>query len=285
MAQPVWITDSGSIGTIPEKVFYQLSLLAYDPADPLADNVFFKLIAGALPNGLQISDNGLVAGVPTAIASFQGVPAEVGADITSKFTVRAYTVKLVGGVEVVDRFRDRTFEITVTGENVPKFITPAGQILQAYDGTPIKYQIEFTDSDPSDQIVVKLAGGSLPPGTTINTHGLISGLITPLQPVAATPGYSNTKQGFDGYPFDFPKNVASTNFEFTVEITDGKTSNLRNFSIYVYARESFTADTSYITADNTFVTADISPAQIPWQMRSGRGAGGKSSRSHCCRNL
>jgi hypothetical protein len=46
MAQPVWITDAGSLGTIPEGIFYQLALYAYDPADPNANNVYYLMLAG-----------------------------------------------------------------------------------------------------------------------------------------------------------------------------------------------------------------------------------------------
>lgn len=258
MAQPVWVTDAGSLGTIPEGVFYSVPLVAYDPADPNADNVSFRVIAGSLPKGVQVRDNGLLEGVPQTIAIVSGVPAEVGSDLTSKFTVRAFTLTNTNGQQVVDRFRDRTFELTVTGQDVPEFITPAGQIIQSYDGDWVRYQLQFNDGDLNDNVIVQLAFGNLPPGLTLSRTGLILGYIAPLEPIGAVPGFDRNGQGFDRYPFDFPQNSASTNFEFTIEITDGKNSNLRDFSIFVWARESFTADTTYITADNTFLTADIS---------------------------
>ncbi len=37
MAQPTWVTEPGSLGTIPESRFYRVSLEAFDPdfpADP-----------------------------------------------------------------------------------------------------------------------------------------------------------------------------------------------------------------------------------------------------------
>jgi hypothetical protein len=261
MAQPVWVTDAGSLGTIPEGIFYSVPLLAYDPADPDADNVFFRLIAGNLPEGVQIRDNGVLEGVPKTIAIVAGVPGQVGVDVTSKFTVRAYTVITVNSQQIVNRFRDRTFELTITGQDVPEFITPPGQLLQSYDGDWIRYQLQFDDGDLTDDVVVQVAAGTLPPGLTLSRTGLITGYVAPLEPIGAIPGFD--RYGFDRYPFDFPKNSASTNFAFTIEITDGKSSNLRDFSIFIWARESFTADTTYITADNTFLTADISTQQPP----------------------
>lgn len=83
--------------------------------DPIfTQHVYFALIAGNLPPGIQCSDNGLIVGVPKAVASLQGVPFEVNRDVVSKFAVRAYT-KLADGS--TDRIKDRTFELIVTGNN------------------------------------------------------------------------------------------------------------------------------------------------------------------------
>ena len=175
MAQPEWISPAGSLGKIPEEVFYQYTMLATTPivasitctatnastnritCESTADiypglnvifgsnnnttfggispliryfvldvynstqfsiattefstvpvslttatgtmssdfrqHVLFNLQAGQLPSGIQVSDNGLIVGTPKAVASIQGVPTPVSTDVTSKFTVRAYTKK------------------------------------------------------------------------------------------------------------------------------------------------------------------------------------------------
>jgi hypothetical protein len=341
MAQPIWITPAGSLGTIPEGIFYQTNMLA-DTATiatntctatssstnlitcdstaniwpglnvifsgglfggispsvryfvlavpdsthfsiapfeysttPIAltngagsmtatftQHVLFTIQAGALPSGIQISDNGLIEGIPRAVASIQGVPTQVSEDVTSKFTVRGYTKTRAG---TIDRINDRTFTLTVTGQDTPEWVTPAGQIAQEYDGgqiTPI--QVAYTDVDPSDTVIVSLKAGSLPPGLTISTSGLISGFIAPLSPVEATAGFSNDGQGYDEYPFDFSTQSVDVNYEFVLELSDGKSSNLRTFSIFVYSRDSLTADTTTITADNTFITADVSSVRVPF---------------------
>lgn len=341
MAQPIWITPVGSLGTIPEGIFYQTNMLAdtatittntctatssstnlitcnstaniwpglnvifsgglfggvsptvryfvlavpdsthfsiapfENSTAPIAltngsgsmtatfnQHVLFTLQAGSLPSGIQISDNGLIEGVPKAVASIQGVPTQVSEDVTSKFTVRAYTRTRAG---TIDRINDRTFSLTVTGQDTPEWVTPAGQIAQEYDGqqiTPI--QVEYTDVDPDDTVIVSLKAGSLPPGLTISTTGLISGFITPLSPVDATAGFSRDGQGYDEYPWDFSTRSVNANYEFVLELSDGKSSSLRTFSIFVYSKDSMTADTTEITADNTFVTADVSPVRVPF---------------------
>jgi hypothetical protein len=262
MAQPVWITPAGSLGTIPEGVFYQTPLQAYEPE--LGETVYFEVIAGQLPSGIQVSSNGLLAGIPQAIASVQGVPTEVSNDITSKFAVRAYTRTTVNGATVINRLADRTFSITVTGQDTPEFLTPAGSIGSYFDGTQITdLQIEYTDTDPADNVVVRLIAGILPPGLTISSTGLISGFIQPNAVIEATAGYSRDGQGYDEYPFDFATQSSNTNYEFTLEVTDGKASNIRNFDIFVYSQNTMTADNTDVTADNTFITADVTPVRTP----------------------
>lgn len=343
MAQPEWITPAGSLGTIPEGVFYQLAMLAdtaviatvvctatssitnritcastaniYPGLNVIfSGNVFgglssttryfvlkvfnntqfsitateftttpielitgtgtmsaefkqhvnFNLQAGNLPAGIQVSDNGLIVGTPLAVASIQGVPTQVNRDVTSKFTVRAFTTNYINGTYVLDSIRDRTFTLTVTGPNPPVFITPPGQIAQYYDGSLVPaLQVQYTDADTADTVVVKLVSGQLPPGLSISNTGLISGFITPLSPIDATAGFSRDGQGFDEYSFDFSTQSTNSNYEFTIELTDGVFSQLRTFSIYVYSKNSLTADTEEVTADNTFVTADVTPVRSP----------------------
>jgi hypothetical protein len=263
MAQPVWITSPGSLGTIPEGEFYQIPLQAYVPNPAPGESLYYKVVAGSLPPGIQIGRTGLLAGVPKALAIVQGVPTAVNADVTSKFAVRAYTEQEINGVTVVRNISDQTFTLTVTGENIPQFITPAGNIGTYYDGTQVLITIETTDADPSDTIIFKVAKGSLPPGLTIDNRGVISGFIVPDAnlPSEAIAGYGLSPSAV--YPYDFLVRSIDKNYQFTIEITDGKTSNLRTFEIYVYSRNSLTADNTSITSDNTFITCDESNNRLP----------------------
>jgi len=253
MAQPVWLTPAGNLGTYPEGVFFQFPLVVQPPN--LGETVYFKIIAGDLPDGVQVSANGLIVGVPIAVANIQGTPVEVARDITSKFAVRAYTTKVVAGLTVINRLADRTFSITVSGQDAPEWITPSSQIAQYFDGSQVyDLQLQYTDNDASDITVVRLIGGSLPPGLTLSPRGRISGVI----PIAAVP---DEAVGFDRTPFDLYRFSpvpygANANYEFTVELTDGKNSAVRTFSIFVWSRSLLSADTTVDTADITFITAD-----------------------------
>ena len=262
MAQPVWLTPAGDLGTYPEGVFFQFPLMAEEP--DLGATVYYQVIAGELPAGVQVAANGLIVGIPKAIASVQGVPLPVASDITSRFAVRAYTTQVISGMTVINRLADRTFSITVSGQDAPEFVTPSGTIATVFDGTLITdLQVEYTDSDATDITIVRLAAGTLPPGTSISLSGLITGFVIPQAPTTATAGFSRDGQGFAEYPFDFPTQSNNSVYEFVLELTDGKASALRTFNIQVLSRDSLTADSTDITADNTFVTADGTPVRVP----------------------
>lgn len=343
MAQPVWITPAGSLGVIPEALFYQNDLLASAASLDISitctatssltnlltcsstaeiyagltvqfsgqtfggidsdvryfvlavvnatqfsvsatgesvtavalttgtgimspvftQQVFYSRIAGALPTGIQISNNGLMSGVPQAVASIQGVPTEVATDVTSKFSIRAFTKTSTGQT---DRIQDRTFTLTITGNDVPEFVTPAGSIGTFYDSDRVNFQFEIVGTDPGDVNVVKLAGGQLPGGLTISSTGLLSGFIEPTPNVDEPPGYDVTPNS--ALPYDFIVSAISKNFEFTLEVTDGKGSDLRTFFMFVFDRASLTADDNSYTADTTTLTADQTPFRRPFIINS-----------------
>jgi len=237
MAQPTWVTPAGTLATIPEGVFYSTPLLA--TADT---TVFYSVIAGKLPPGIQIDQTGILAGNPLAVSEVQGIPSGVVLDTTSKFAVRAYTKTTVNGVTVITGLADRTFSLTVTGQSLVTWSTPAGTILTSFDGEQItNLPVEYSDPDPDSVNVVTLVAGALPTGLSLSTSGVISGYITP----------------------NPDSTVTTTTYPFTLQVTNGFSSDVRTFNIVVYARNHMTADNTFVTADNTFITADSTPAQEP----------------------
>jgi hypothetical protein len=240
-------------------VFYSIPLVA--TAD---SSVFYRVIAGNLPPGVQINETGVLSGNPQSPSTVQGVPLDVAENVTSKFTVRAYTQRTVGSVVLVDRLADRTFTLTITSAGPAEFVTPAGEIFQCWDGSIITdFQIDYTSPDPGITPIVTLVNGTLPAGLTVSATGLISGYTPALPPINGTPGYS--AQGYDKSPFDFGSRSTNQNFEFTLKIANNPTDAgaVRTFSIYVYNRAIMSADTTQVTADNTFVTADTSNIYTP----------------------
>lgn len=342
MAQPIWITPAGSLGVIPEAVFFSQPLLAQvQPAeipancvgtssinnritcdttagaavgnqvkffgetfggieenlryyvfaiynntqfavatsltatDPLIlttasgtmtarfyQPVLYRLQSGTLPTGMQLATAGVLNGVPQATQNIQGVPIEVSRDVTSKFTVRAYTQQTVNNVTTLTGFADRTFTLTITGDDIPQFITPAGNIGTFYDGDEVDLEIDYTNTDPDDRVVVRLVQGQLPLGLRLTPEGRIFGYIKPFPNVNEPPGYDLTPSAV--FPYDFISSSISKNYQFVLEISDGKSNNIRSFEIFVYNREDLTADYTLITADNATVTADETTERQPF---------------------
>jgi hypothetical protein len=245
-----WVTPGGNLGSLAQGVFFQIQL----ETSPQNEIVYYQVIAGEVPRGMQVTINGEVNGVPTLENTLS-----YGNDFTSKFTVRAYT--LVNNV--VDQFVDNTFSITIAGAKIPDFITPAGSVGSYYDGGPISpIQLEFTG--PLLNTFTQVVAGSLPVGLTLNATGEISGYVG-LQPnIDQDAGYDDTPS--DIYGYDFLATSSSYNYQFTVEITDGRQTNLRTFEIFVFSRNNLTADNTTITADNTEITADQSNDRIPFML-------------------
>ena len=78
MAQPIWVTSAGSIGSYPYGYAASYVLLA-TPVSP-ATSVSYQVLAGSLPNGIVLNIN-------TGVLS--GTPALVTSDTLTIFTVRA----------------------------------------------------------------------------------------------------------------------------------------------------------------------------------------------------
>ena len=263
--KPIWITPKGDLGTIQEGKFYQLTLEAENSnTGEGVDTLYYTMIAGELPEGIQCTRTGIIEGNPKGISSVQGVPQEVGANIEYKFTVRAFTEK---EDESVNRVADRTFRITIAGRDDPEWVTKPSDIKNAYDGDQISYQLEFTDPDPDETHTFTVIDGELPPGVTLGeTTGLLAGVIQPVAdlPENAVAGYDIKGSAYDQYAFDHVSQSSSRNYEFTIELSDGRASAIQTFSIFVYSKDNLTADTGELTVDNTDITADVDTTRTPY---------------------
>ena len=136
MGKVTWITKAGSLGTIQEGKFYQINLSAQDEDTGDASTLYYKVIAGRMPEGIQCTLSGTVEGAPKVISTVKGVPAEVSKDELSRFTVRAYTED---ANEQPLRVADRTFTLTVTGQDIPQWETTAGSLGTFFDATPVNH--------------------------------------------------------------------------------------------------------------------------------------------------
>jgi hypothetical protein len=159
MAQPVWNTPAGSIGSFPASLvaLFQLSASAVTPATTIT----YALISGTLPSGLTINSSGLISGTPSIVTS----------NVTSTFTVRA--------TDNLGNLRDRTFSMTISGTAIPQFLTPNGSILTTQDSIWIETPIAISNPKSDNPVIVQIKEGALPPGLEIDTLGVIRGYANP----------------------------------------------------------------------------------------------------------
>lgn len=139
---PIWITPPGNLGIIPEQEYYELPLDAYDPLAAPYPPLQFSIVAGSLPAGLQIYDDGRILGIPV-LGQIRGVPLPVSKVTTSTFTVRIKNIQ--------NQVADRTFTLTVAGLT-PPIIIPTNSDLGTYiDGTYVDIQLESIEPNNLDR--------------------------------------------------------------------------------------------------------------------------------------
>lgn len=253
MSIPIWLTPAGDLGIIPEEEYYEFSFDAYVVG---GGTPTYSLIAGKLPNGLEIKSDGTVTGMP--IGSIGGVPAASNKITTSTFTLRITSPAF----EVADR----TFSLTVAGI-LPQIITPVQENLGSYiDGSYLYIDINTIESNQYLASTFSIIDGELPPGIALNsTTGILSGYIRPFisEQTASNTGFDNSQ--FDEYFFDFTGTSTSKNYQFTIKADNGITVDTKIYTIYVFALASITADSALLTADSdTLITADSSaPKHTP----------------------
>lgn len=238
MAAPVWVTPPGDLGTVVEGEFYQVKLNADNTSS-------YKYLSGVLPQGIRVTENGVVEGNPKNYNYIQGVPTEVAQDVTSKFVVRA--------VSTDGTVADRVFEMTVTGQDAPVIdALPATDLGSFFDGDKIQVQLTATDPDPQDILTWSFQSGDLPSGVEITSDGKIQGYIDPLANRTGTPGFDTDTVGFDMQPYDFRTVSEEKTYKFTVQVSDSKDVDLKSYTMYVASRNIVTADIDILTVDNYF---------------------------------
>ena len=263
MATPVWTTTAGKIATIDEQVAYSLQLEA-NTSDSTA--ITYSVIAGSLPAGMQVTTDGLLTGTPAEVA---------------KRTLYTFVVRATAGTTITDR----TFSLDVQGADTPTFTTASGQLqlddstsvglYWVIDGSSVSLQMQATDTDTEagQSLTYEVTQGSLPPGVTMSTRGLISGIVqlTDDQRFGTRGGYdgSGTEDEFNGtYDRTADTKSISKNFDFIVRVSDGTSFVEQNNSIFVYSADFWRVSNTAITIDKTEIdgsplTMDLSANRRP----------------------
>lgn len=194
--QPIWITNSGSIGNFAENIPINYAFLA--TAGGIGDTLAFKLLNGQLPNTGDVNNPMILStsGVLT------GLPSEVANNVTSTFTVR---IEEYSGSTLLS-FADRTFSATVIGPDTPIF-TSTGPWTYT-DSQWVSNQLTYTNLDPNTTVNITVVSGNLPDGLELSSTGLI--------------------QGYPSIP-----SASSITHIFTLRISNGTLSSDQAFSITI----------------------------------------------------
>jgi hypothetical protein len=227
--------------------------------------VTFTVISGLLPSGLAIRYLG-------GSWKLLGTPF-----LTTNNTDFSFCIRASNGVGI----SDRTFKMVVYTTGLPEFITDAGELpvgiggqYYVMDNSFISFQLDgFDYNDTTGQPLryyIADNDGTLPPGVTLNSNGLISGFIKPVLQISIGDGSGNFDESlFDKVGFDFGKTPTngydsfaydnvfydyndlttspqslSANYQFRVTLTDGVSSTQRVFRIYVAGSDEFRADST-----------------------------------------
>ena len=168
MAQPVWNTPAGIIGSYPALLAMSFQVSA-TPVSP-AITVTYQLLSGSLPDGLSLLPSvGIITGTPTLV---------------TRNTVSAFTIRATDNLQNI---RDRTFSINISGSAIPQFTTPNGSLLNTQDSLWISLPVTYTNPSTSNPVIVQVKEGALPPGLEIDLLGNIRGYARPPVVTITTP--------------------------------------------------------------------------------------------------
>ena len=224
MAAPQWVTSAGSLGTAVELKPFELEL-AVATGNSRAE---FNIVSGSLPPGLILTPSGNIKGYPSGKLS--GVPLDVNEEQVFTFVIRC--------TNDVREISDRTFSITVTGQDAPQPRTApyANQNLGTFaDGTWVEIDVTALDTDPGDTLIYRIVGGKLPPGLTLGSTGRITGYVEPIED-------------------------PTTTFNFDVNVDDGKTPVIASYNIIIVQSDLITSDTTEIYTDSS-----LSDSSVPFR--------------------
>lgn len=240
--------------------------------NPADGSTLTQYISGGI-----VYTNGYLQGTPT-ITDTTAIK-----DETFRFTVRA--------TNSANHVVDQSFTLTVTN-NVEPIISPhgatpgIGELVKPFflgsvlDGTYYQEQLTISELNPNVSVVWELDAGSLPPGITLSTDGLLSGYVQPVQLVGEygpagfdgdttykTPsgfdtGIITAEQEYDLGPYDFNNLNQTEGYSFTVRAYDGANYVKQDYTIQIVAKDDYRAD-STLPINNSYLTVDANAIYVP----------------------
>ena len=238
MSLPIWITESGFLGTLTEQVSVSIPIYA------TGTTITYELISGSLPSGISLSNTGIISGTPSLVY----------VETTNKFVIRAKNA---------EGANDRTFHLNTLGPTAPVWTTPTingalevGPIENWQDPLSepyiinrqhINFQLSATTDilPPGKSLFYFIADndGQLPPGITLTNTGNIIGFVNDQTIVDYTTTVKSryAADPYDKNPYDFEginSSIGGTTYynkvyQFYVTVTDGVAESKQVFKINV----------------------------------------------------
>lgn len=184
----IWTVKSGNtIANLIENETISVDLPISEPT------AVIEIISGQLPTGTRLSGQQII-----------GTPVEVAYETKYRFVLRAtYNSNIY----------DRTFNIIVSGSDVPQWITeedllPLGNngVYFVLDNSLVDFQLEVDDPDLRAGQVLDFSiapkGGILPPGLELSRDGKIQGIVDPILAIE-----KSIKGGYDIGAYDYETNA------------------------------------------------------------------------------
>jgi hypothetical protein len=165
MAQPIWVTDAGNLGTYPTD--NNLNIRVFAHAVYPATGIAYRLVSGNFPE--PIKNTHIRIDPVTGVIS--GIPKNIAQQTTYTFTIRA--------IDNFDDVSDRTFYFTLVGSNSPNITTAPGELIYSIDSVYINLSIQYTNPIVNNIVSIILMSGSLPPGLQLLEDGRILGYPKP----------------------------------------------------------------------------------------------------------
>jgi len=214
-----WITPE-NLGIVEEGSYFKIQLTAKGDSP----EIFYALISGILPEGVAVSDSGVLSGVPNT-----SVIGKSEIDTIINFIVRAWD-----GSGVI---ADKAFSFIVSAV-ASVGIIPELEFLGTFlDGDKFSHQINLEMFGQGRSTTCRFISGRLPAGITINQTGLISGYLGNKNSNLALGQYGWDKTAWDSNLLDPVRPQSGSVYEFIIEVDDGIYQNRKFYKLEVLPRD------------------------------------------------
>lgn len=226
MSAPVWVNPVSNFEIIPNLDAFSATLQVQ--ISTVSGSV--RLISGAFPNGISITNQYILDGMLTVTlhGTVEGLPTES----LYRFTLRATDAS---GSISDQRFTAKVF--AVEPFLYASTITQGSNIGIFPDGSFINIVLPIIDSTTNANMTYSLFSGAMPSGLNLSSNGMLYGYPYPSQLLETDEGFDDIS--WDNSPFDVDPSVVSKTYAFNVQVSDGYQIEFIPYSITIERSDVF----------------------------------------------